>query len=330
MLSDRPSEGQAPPKAATALIAEVRGTRAGLLVLFGIASLTVGNAVFHLLTARLLGPAQYGEVVSLVAAQGLLTLPFGGVQYAVARFVAEDAARGDAGAVSAFIRRALFGTLIGALAITAAVTAASPLARHALGVEKLTPVVLASLYMLPALLAPTIWGIAQGLQRFGLISASLIVGVTSRIGLILLLIPLGLGVGGVMGATLVGGTLALLAALPFVLSWVRQPSRAGSGPTNATVLLYVAPVIAGTLAITSLTTIDLIAAKVSLSAHDAGIYGSASFIGRLLLYLPMTIATVLLPKVTSRAAVQRDTKFPSNTSSPSGMRKAKFPLGVPP
>jgi O-antigen/teichoic acid export membrane protein len=302
------SEGQAPPGGTTALVAEVRGTRAGLLVLSGIASLTVGNAAFHLLAARLLGPSQYSEVVSLVAAQGLITLPFGGIQYAVARFVAEDAARGDAGAVSAFVRRALFGTLVGSAAITAAVTAASPLVRHALGVEKLTPVVLAALYMLPALLAPTMWGVAQGLQRFGLISASLIVGVVSRIGLILALIPLGLGVGGVMGATFVGGILALLAPLPFVLLWARGPRRAGSGPTNRTVLLYVAPVVAGTLAVTSLTTIDLIAAKVSLSAHDAGIYGSASFIGRLLLYLPMTIATVLLPKVTSRAAVRRDTR----------------------
>jgi O-antigen/teichoic acid export membrane protein len=201
----------------------------------------------------------------------------------------------------------LLGTLIGASALTALLVAISPLVQQALGVQKLTPVVLTAIYMLPALVAPAIWGIAQGLQRFGLISASLIVGVVTRIGLIVLLIPLGLGVGGVMGATLVAGTLALIAPLPFIWSWVRRPYKPHSGPSNRVVLTYLVPVVGGTLAITSLTTIDLIAAKVALSPHDAGIYGSGSFIGRLLLYLPMTIATVLLPKVTSRAAVDQDT-----------------------
>jgi O-antigen/teichoic acid export membrane protein len=306
VTNDVRSEGT-PPETPAALVTEVRGTTAGLLVLAGVGALNLGNAAFHLLSARLLGPSQYGEVVSLVAAQGLIALPFGGIQYAVARFVAEDAARGDSEAVAAFIRRMLFGSLLVASAVTIVVTSLSPLLRHALGVEKLTPVVLTALYMLPALLAPPIWGVAQGLQRFGLISASMITGVSSRILLILLLIPLGLGVGGVMGATLVAGFLTLLFPLPFVWSWARRKGPRDRGPANRVVLRYMAPVVAGTLAITSLTTVDVIAAKVALGSHDAGIYGSASFIGRLLLYLPMTIATVLLPKVTSRAAVERDT-----------------------
>jgi O-antigen/teichoic acid export membrane protein len=276
-------------------------------VLIGVGALNIGNAAFHLLSARLLGPAQYAEVVSLVAAQGLIALPFGGVQYAVARFVADDATRGDALAVASFVRRALIGTAILSLTVTAAMTLASPLLEDAFGVQKLLPVVLTGLYMLPALAVPTVSGIAQGLQRFGLISASLIAGAGSRVVIILLLIPLGLGVGGVMGATFVAGFIALIPVAPLMWSWLRRPAPANKGPSNRVVIRYVAPVVCGTLAITSLTTADLIVAKVALSSHDAGIYGAASLVGRLLLYLPMTIATVLLPKVTSRAAMQADT-----------------------
>jgi O-antigen/teichoic acid export membrane protein len=290
------------------LAAEVRGTHAGLVVLAGVVALNLGNAVFHLLSARLIGPGQYSDVVSLVAAQGLLSLPFGGIQYAVARWISEDAARGDAAAVGAFVRRAVNATVVGAVLITAVIVAAAPLVRHALGVHRLLAVVLTALYMFPALLAPTLWGVAQGLQRFGLISASLAVGVLTRIGLILLLIPLGLGVGGVMGATAVAAVITVIVPLPFVAQWYRRGSKSLGGPTGSQVLRSLAPVVVGVLAITSLTTIDLIAAKVALSSHAAGVYGSASFIGRLLLYLPMTIATVLLPKVTSRAAADRDTK----------------------
>jgi O-antigen/teichoic acid export membrane protein len=290
------------------LVAEVRGTKAGLLVLIGIAALNLGNAAFHLLSARLLGPSQYSDVVSLIAAQGLIALPFAGVQYAVARFVADDAARGDAEAVASFVRRALVGTGLAGLAVTIILTGLSPLLQDTLGVAKLLPVVLTGLYMLPALAVPTVSGVAQGLQRFGLISAALVAGAVSRIVLLLLLIPLGLGVGGVMGATLVAGFVTLVPLAPFVWSWARKPAAPGRGPSNRAVLRYAAPVLVGTLAITSLTTADLIVAKVALSSHNAGIYGAGSFVGRLLLYLPMTVATVLLPKVTSRAAVQRDTK----------------------
>jgi O-antigen/teichoic acid export membrane protein len=290
------------------IAATVTGRRAGFLVFIGIGTTNLGNAVFHLFSGRLLGPSRYGEVVSLVAVSGLIALPFGGVQYAVARFVADDAARRNADGIAAFVRRAMTVAVFVAATVAAIVTLASPLIRDALGVTKLSPVVLMALYTFPALLAPPLWGVAQGLQRFGLMSASMIVGSVARIVVLVALIPLGVGVGAVMGATLVGGCLAIVVPLPLILWWMRRPTHGARGPATGEVLRYMVPVVVGTLAITSLTTLDLIVAKVSLSSHDAGIYGSASFIGRLLLYLPMTIATVLLPKVISRAALELDTK----------------------
>ncbi|HZU20786.1 MAG TPA: oligosaccharide flippase family protein [Gaiellaceae bacterium] len=289
------------------IVAEVRGTHAGFLVLIGVGSLNLGNAVFHLLSARLLGPGQYSDVVSLVAAQGLFTLPFGGVQYAIARSVAEDAGRGDADAVAAFVRRSVNATFVGAAMIAVVATALSPLIQHALGVGKLAAVVLTTVYIFPALLLPTFNGVAQGFQRFGLISASLTGSVVARIAFILALIPLGLGAGGVMAATAAAACVAIVVPLPLCWGWYRRGKTAARAISRGAVVRSVAPVIAGVLAITSLTTVDLIVAKVALSPHVAGVYGAASFVGRLLLYLPMTIATVLLPKITSRVAIAQDT-----------------------
>jgi O-antigen/teichoic acid export membrane protein len=278
------------------------------MVFAGVGALNIGNAAFHLLTARLLGPAQYAEVVSLVAASGLIALPFGGIQLAVARFVADDASRGRGGAVASFVRRSLVGTTVLASALTAVVVLASPLIQRALSVHTLTPVILMALYTFPALLAPALWGVAQGLQRFGLFSGSIVAGVAVRIAIVIALIPLGVGVGGVMGATFLGAFAALVVPFPLVWRWLKHPTLNQAPPSDRVVLAYAVPVMAGTLAITSLTTADLIVAKVVLPANQAGIYGGASFIGRLLLYLPMTVATVLLPKVTSRVAANRDTR----------------------
>jgi O-antigen/teichoic acid export membrane protein len=295
------------PVEGESIAATVRGTRAGLIVLAGVGTLNLGNAAFHLVVARALGPSQYSEVASLVAVSGLIALPFGGVQIAVAKFVADDATKGDAEAVAAFIFRATRAALIVGLALTAVVTAISPLLRNALGVTSLSAVVLTALYTLPAILAPALLGISQGFQRFTLLSASMIAGTLVRIGLVVALIPFGLGVGGVMGATLLSGFAAVALPVPLAWRWLRKPRAALVPGANASAIKYLIPVMAGMLAITSLTTVDLIVAKVALSPKEAGIYGAASFIGRLLLYLPAAVVTVLLPKVASRAAAERDT-----------------------
>ncbi len=62
------------------------------------------------------------------------------------------------------------------------------------------------------------------------------------------------------------------------------------------------------LAITLLTTDDLVAAKVAFTPHEAGLYGGASLIGRVILYLPVAIVTVLLPSVSARVSAGHSTR----------------------
>jgi O-antigen/teichoic acid export membrane protein len=295
--------------ATESLSREIRGTRAGLTVLVGVATLNLANALFHLVTARELGPSQYSEVVSLVTLSGLIALPFGGAQLAVARIIADEVARGRTASAADFAARAARVSIATGTALTVMMVCLSPLLQDLLGITRLLPVVLVSLYTLPALVAPVAWGLAQGLQRFAVVAASMGVGAVLRVVLVVALIPFGLGVGGAMGATLLSGIATVAIGAPLAITLIRQrvPSVRSAISANEAVR-YFGPVIGGTLAITLLTTTDVLVAKLALSSHDAGIYGSASFIGRLLLYLPMTVATVLLPKVTSRAAAALDTR----------------------
>lgn len=290
------------------LVAMVPGTRAGLIVFGGIATLNLTNAVFHLVTARVLGPEEYSQLATLLTLAGLIALPVGATQIALARYVSDAAARESAATVAYLARRSAAIALPVGVALMLALAALSPFLRDALGIHAVAPVLLIALYTLPAVLAPIFWGFAQGLQRFGILAASIAVGSILRVAVVLALVPLGLGVTGATAATLMSGVATLLIPLPLFMHWLRRPRRAAKPPQWREVTAFLGPVAVGTLAITSLTTVDLIAAKLALSEHSAGVYGGASFIGRLLLYLPMTIATVLLPKVTSRVAVAQDTK----------------------
>jgi O-antigen/teichoic acid export membrane protein len=79
------------------------------------------------------------------------------------------------------------------------------------------------------------------------------------------------------------------------------------------------------LAITCLSTDDLVAAKVALGAHEAGLYGAASLIGRVILYVPFAIVTVLVPKVSARVSSDRGTE---QIAAQSFVATALFCLGV--
>jgi O-antigen/teichoic acid export membrane protein len=181
-----------------------------------------------------------------------------------------------------------------------------PLIKNLLSIEATLPVVLTAMLTIPSLLAPALWGVAQGLQRFFLISGSVTVGSALRLAFLAALLPLGLTVEGALAATFVAMIAAAL--VPFVLlaPVLRRPAGHVGHSTTA-FLRSSLPIAVGTLAITALTTIDLLVAKVVLPSTEAGEYGSASLVGRLLLYVPATVATVLLPKVSSRAATERAT-----------------------
>lgn len=285
---------------------EVAGTRAGMIVFAGIAALNAGNAVFHLLAARFLGPADYSELVALLALSGLVALPLGALQLAVARSVAADVARARETDVAARARQGVLISFTIAAALALALFAATPLIKDLLSIEASLPIVLTAMMTVPALLAPALWGVAQGLQRFSLISGSIAFGTTVRLALLGALLPLGLTVEMALGATFVAMVGSALVPLVVLAPLLRRPAGRAADSTVA-FLRSTLPIAVGTLAITALTTVDLLVAKVVLSSTEAGEYGSASLIGRLILYVPATVATVLLPKVSSRAAVERAT-----------------------
>jgi O-antigen/teichoic acid export membrane protein len=296
------------PQETSSLIArDVRGTYAGIVVFVGIAVLNLSNAAFHLIAARDLGPADYSEVVSLLALSGIVGLPLTALQVLVARYVAGDAARGQDGAIAGVTRRTLAAAGALSLVITAGLLALTPLIQQLLSIDSPIPVILTALITPPALMAPVLFGLAQGLQRFGVLTLAIGLGAITRLLILLGLIGAGLSVNGALMATLIGSAVALASPLIPLRRWLRPMPITEPIPSVRELTRAVIPIAMGMLAITSLTTADLIIAKVALPDADAGIYGSASLIGRLLLYVPATVATVLLPKVSSRAAANRNT-----------------------
>src|SRR5687767_2489105 len=142
------------------------GVHAGAIVFLGIAAANIGNYAFHLISARTLGPSAYGDVASLVALAGMISLPLGGVQVIVARRVASDAAGGRAARISAFARRSVSVAIVAGIAFAAVLMAASPFLADWLDIDSVPAVLLTAAFATTAVLTPALWGLAQGLQEF--------------------------------------------------------------------------------------------------------------------------------------------------------------------
>ncbi len=285
----------------------MRGVHAGAIVLVGVLSLNLGNYVFHLIAARSLGPALYGDLATLIAISGLIALPLGGVQVWVARYVAHYTAVGDEAAAHWFVRRAMTYTAIGGVAMTIVFLALAWPLKHALGIASIAAVALTALTTLPASVAPITWGLAQGLQRFRLIAVAYTASASARVTLLVLAFAAGLSVGGAMLATVASMIVALGVPLWVLRQWASPAPASGRRVERRDAARSLLPVILGLLAITALTSVDVVVAKTALSDDEAGIYGSASLVGRVILYLPAAIITVLLPRVAARAADRVDT-----------------------
>lgn len=289
-------------EAASPARAQMRGVHAGAVVLVGVLALNLGNYIFHLIAARSLGPELYGDLATLIAIAGLIALPLGGVQVWVARYVAHYVAVGDEAAAHWFVRRAMTYTAIGGILMTVGLLAVAWPLKNALGIASIAAVALTALTAFLAATSPITWGLAQGLQRFKLIAVTYTSGAVGRVLLTVLAFGVGLRVGGAMLATLVSMLVAFAVPMWALRQWLRPAEPSARRVTRIEAGRSLTPVLLGLLAMAALTSIDVVVAKISLTGHEAGIYGSASLVGRVILYLPAAIITVLLPRVAARAA----------------------------
>jgi O-antigen/teichoic acid export membrane protein len=159
----------------------------------------------------------------------------------------------------------------------------------------------------PAFLGPALLGAIQGEQRFLLVAVAIGAPAFVRVGLAVAALQAGFGVAGVMAATL--GSTLVAAAIPLtVLRHQLGPLLDWRPRLPRPELFALLPVLGGQLAITCLSTDDVVAGKAAFTAHEAGLYGSASLIGRVILYLPAAIVTVLLPRVSAHVSAERGTR----------------------
>ena len=180
--------------------------RQSVVLLLALGVLNGSNYVFHVAVSRLLGPASYGSLASLLAVVLVLSVPFGVLQTVLAQRTAALVATGRADEVPRLAAGALKGLTPVAWLLGAAVALAAPALALFLHLGVVSALLLAP-YVVVSILGSVPLGVLQGQLRFGAIGALLVGGVAVR---------LGLGIGGVAAGAGVPGAVLATAVAPVV------------------------------------------------------------------------------------------------------------------
>ncbi len=258
--------------------------------------------LFHFVSSRMLGPAEYGIFAALLAFSTILLVPAGIAQTVVTQYISGFLARNEMHKISALFSDSLVKFSIASATGFALVVLMSPLFAAFLNLSSMIPVIAMASLLLFAGPFTVIIGSLQGLQRFYIVAAQLFFGPGLRLAAGAGLIAIGWGASGALGATTVSNLIVVILGLLYVRNlWGSR--RAEHGLTMGTVSQYGGIVLVGTLAFTVLTNIDLVIVKHFFPPEQAGYYSAASVLGKIILFVPGTISTLMFPKTSYRFAL---------------------------
>lgn len=259
--------------------------------------MNVATYGFQVISARLLGPTEYGAVAGLMAFLLVLSVPQLGLQATAARRIAADADR--AHAVERSIIAVSYRVAIG-LSLLALV--ATPAVVHLLRLDSWWPAVLVALSSGPLTVMGAQAGVLQGARRW------------RSLGLLYLAMGIPrLVLGSLFVAVSPTATAAMLAVLvsllvPIAVGWhaLRRPRTESElaraiEPTRQ-VLAEIATSSVVLLAFFVLSNIDILIARRALDPDTAGLYAGGLIVTKAVLFLPQFVIIVLFPSMSADAS----------------------------
>jgi O-antigen/teichoic acid export membrane protein len=281
--------------------------RHSAVVFAGTLLLNIGTFLLYLILGRIVGVAAYGDIMTLVSAFFICSVPATVAMTVVTRIAADVAATGDRTRVGTLARTVMRPTTIVSLGVAALVALlATPLAAY-LHLREPAAVIFAGC----ALAANTILYLQRGL--FVVAEAYTELSISNALEGILKLLPavalatLGYGVTGTwlgiaagLIATDVYGWIAL--RISFGISDFRHGVHGGA------LLAGSLRTATATFLITTLTFYDVIIVKRVFDPHVAGLYAGAAILGRGLYSLVGFFSSIILPKVSRRTLAGDSTR----------------------
>lgn len=274
-------------------------------LMLGATSLTsLLHYAFSLVMGRMLGPADYSIMSALMGVYVVVSIPVTVISTVVAKSVSGRLAQGKESEIGGVIWQAWKQIVLYGGGIVLLLLMLSPWLSRFLQIDAVRPVIAMISIILPALALFAARGCLQGLQRFGALAANTVLEATLRLGSGIALVSLKLEASGGLLALTCSCLGAMGVAIWSLLPYLRR--RAASKQETG-MARYFFLTLAGYLAFAVLTNTDMILVRHFFPPQAAGEYAAAATLGKIALFLPAPMATVMFPKTALRNAQRQET-----------------------
>ena len=281
---------------------------------------SIFNLLYQLYMVRNLSPVDYGTLNSLIALLVVISVPARTLQTAITRFTSSFHACDQWEKIRAFLSSFAKKVLLFGLSFFLIIALASRYISSFFQIPSFLPVVMVGVLMLLRVILPLTLGGLRGLQMFGWLGLSGIMGAGLKLAFGVLLVSLGFRVMGALSAFMVANFAILLLSFFQLRRFILEKSRLSVPPVETAnpgncaddinfpeVYRYFFPVAITLLCFMGLINGDIILVKHFFPPLEAGYYSVAQMAGKIIIFLPTAIVIVMFPKVSNLHAQGKDT-----------------------
>lgn len=257
--------------------------------------MNVLNYLFHLVLGRVMGPAEYGEVESLISFLTIISVPAATLGLIATKYSAAAKADDDqVGARSIFVYLNKIVLRYGAWIFIVAMIV-TPFVKDFFQLTSFLPIIFLWIVAALAFFSAIAVGILSGWHRFHEVNYINISGTLSKFVFALLFVLVGFGVNGALGGLALAGIVGYVVAYVLIKKHFRGLVTSGKEQffDFSSLKGYALPAFLGTLSISVLGNIDMVFAKHSLDPVLSGEYSALSVAAKTIFFATGVMATVL-------------------------------------
>jgi len=263
--------------------------------------MNIFNAIgflFQFISARVLGPADYGILTTIMALIYILAIPSDSIQTIISRFSTKYSTKKDyprlKNLMFSGIRKFLFLGFLGFLLMALL----SGVIGSFLDINFIF-IILLGVMAIGMLIIPVLRGILQGTKKFNYLGFSFIIEGTIKLLLVIILFLFGLRIFSPVFSII----LSVFVAFVFIFTFspikkIIFSKRIKEKVTG--IYSYSFPVLLALTCITIFYTIDLLLAKRFFGGEIAGLYGAIAILSKIIFFFSVPISRALFPIVSEK------------------------------
>lgn len=267
-----------------------------MVMIIGSNAVNFLNYLYHLIMGRMLGPANYGELASLLSLMGLVSIIPASINLVIIKYVSSTHNQAKLNNLISWLKS---NVIKSSLVLFALLLLTSPFIASFLHLSKTIYLIIIAVTFLVSFQSIFYRAILQGLLKFKETVISILAENVVKLAASIVLIYLGFRVGGAVFSFLIANTVGWYITTTYLKVKTKKVSEL---PDVKSMALFALPVALQSFSMTSLYSSDVILIKHFFSAHDAGIYAALSTLGKIIFFATGPIGAVMFPLISNRSA----------------------------